>query len=203
MIKHCRGLHQRIRKKCDSMDTDPALRDTLLQGLESCLECRSNPFHFPNLVQQKDALGWHQLLQGRFHLDWNHHQLEFSKHSNSKGHHESNWTVSTMHSIWQWTHECWTIRNTTRHGKEQQSFELREKEKAVREVSFLHGLEKRTRANDREIFTTPLDEQLEANTTSLIDWTIMWRPVILHSLNRAATLAMTHVRLIRDHFKPP
>jgi len=206
MVKHRRSLCQRIQKQCDSLDTDPALRDTLIQGLESCSEGRANPpeeSQFPNLVQQQDTSGWHQLLQGRFHLDWNHHQREFSKHSNSDGHCESNWTVTITHLIWQWTHECWTIRNTTRHGKEQELFKQREKEKAIREVTFLHGLENRTCAKDREIFTTPLEEHLEANTTSLINWTTMWRPVVLHSLSRAATLAMTHVRSIRDCFKPP
>ena len=206
MISHRRLLYQRIRKQCDSMDTDPRLRDTLLQGLESYLEGKHyspEESQFPNLVQQQTSLGWHQLLQGRFHLDWN---CLHKKHSNKPtfdGHFDANWTVSITHLIWQWAHEYWTIRNATRHGKEQELFNMREKEKAAREVTFLYGLEQRTCAKDREIFDIPLEEQLQSDTKSLINLATMWRPVVLHSLSRATTLAITHVRSIRDYFKPP
>ena len=105
-------------------------------------------------------------------------------------------------TLWHWAHEYWSMRNRARVGADDTFLRKKEKEKADREVKFLYDLKDKICANDRDILSIPLEQQLESTTTQLNNWVNTWRPVILRSLSRAITFAISNVRSIKEYFPP-
>ena len=104
--------------------------------------------------------------------------------------------------IWQWTHEYWTARNLHRQGKDNELSKQREHDKASREVKFLYDLKYKICADDRFILDSPLEVQMDMSTTHMNNWVSTWRPVLLRSVSKATTLAISHMHSIRDYFQP-
>ena len=66
-----------------------------------------------DLSQSQDAIGWDQLMKGRFSNLWNEQSLLASQRTQ-----KTNWTVEVIDCIFQHWWELWELRNQDRHGRD-------------------------------------------------------------------------------------
>ena len=123
------SLRQAILKLHEKRDINPVLIDLLAEGLHHWLRETPNPpptryQQYDQLLDSQSAIGWGQLLFGRWSQLWAHHQLEFLKRNNqpiTPANHGSGWVSHIITLIWSHCHDEWLCRNQALHGKDLQT----------------------------------------------------------------------------------
>ena len=98
------------------MQTDPSMRDLLLDGTEQHFQGQSElAIHrkHPKTVQSQNMIGQDQVLKGCMSEEW---QISFDKHKWSTRNVTSEvdgltWSMNMMHKMWQWFLKEWKDRN--------------------------------------------------------------------------------------------
>ena len=161
-----------LRKTLTQLDTPDELMELLLGSLK-CYLYQDNPdtIHIPESVtriaQQQQAIGWHQLLQGRFTEAWRHYYQQYlgPKATNKKNGHT--WVTSVITTIFTQWKELWQIRNHDRHGKDYKAQADVAHRQAVTELMKLYELQDFVEPHLRWLFATPL-YQLQNKRTSYL-----------------------------------
>jgi hypothetical protein len=116
------SLRTQVRQLWKRNFDEPHLEDILDAGLHSWL--RDEPFpshqfpqpHLQELIASQDAIGWGQLLYGRFSQHWNHVQYNYLRSKGRKVDMTSHGPACLMkfiHMIWHHVQDEWDLRNKT------------------------------------------------------------------------------------------
>ena len=102
------------------MQTDPSMRDLLLDGAEKHFQGQVElAIHrkCPKIVKSQNFVGWDQILKGRMSDEW---QISCNKHKcNTNATNKIDglmWTTNIIHETWQWFLKEWMDRNEKMHG---------------------------------------------------------------------------------------
>jgi hypothetical protein len=126
MCQRWRGdLLSKLRKRCDSMHTNPVLLAILIEGLDSWLRQQAPPLpsSYPGpyrlLIQEQNALGWRQLFNGRWSSRWatlqdRYLHRHFDPIPDNLG--GSKWLVTIIDTTWHLFRQLWDQRNGQVYG---------------------------------------------------------------------------------------
>ena len=140
-----RVIQQQVRVSLEQWHTHPDLLSFFLRCLATAVDndpppqaTDTNPL-FHSALQEQAAIGWPQLLQGRWSKQWqlihmNTHTTP--NHSKKKPNH---WSNAILKTLWEQWFDMWDTRNKDRHGHDAASVAAAEREQLQREVTQLYG----------------------------------------------------------------
>jgi exonuclease III len=178
-----------------SSNTKPGLITVLVQTFTKLIN-NQEPTHldYPNmytpLFRLQSAIGWHQLFRGRFSIAWVTHQAQYLKLLNPAKHQQlsQHWLTLLISFIWCRFHDVWKIRNAAHHGIDEAACQLIRRDQVNRDLTILYELQPQVLHAHRQIFRSSLDEHLKDTERNIQQWINIYKPVIHHSIKRAARL---------------
>ena len=179
-----------LRQYCQNNHTREALKDILIESILSwfqnapvILSCFGEVYQV--LIKQQAAVGWIQLLLGRFVHEWSILQEEFLRSLQQRPKHSSGsgWVIGVTTVIWKHIQKEWETRNSASHGVDDETREHPRIEQAKREIASMYELKDKVLPRDRELFYATTEEHFEKEKTSLglQQWLSTWQPVLLQS----------------------
>jgi hypothetical protein len=90
------------------------------------------------VVTAQEAIGWAQMMKGRFTTEWKSYQKEAMQGKETRHNNAQTWSTTIIQTIFQQWLELWTIRNADRHGQDWQSKRIAAKEQVLREIGQLY-----------------------------------------------------------------
>jgi hypothetical protein len=207
-------LYKAIRDACESFQTRESLVDVLIQGLDawlsaSPLDAASFPPALHPLIIRQNAIGWRQLFQGRFALEWSILQDQYLQeigiyHSDTTG---TLWVTRMIVVIWKQFFLMWEQRNQQVHGHDQTTQTTAKRHRLATEFKHLHSKRTDVLHTDRDLFIGTTDDEIDTFIESvtpkyIANWIQVWRPVILDSVKAAAAFALKSVPPLTTYFEP-
>ena len=136
----------------------------------------------PNLVtlcQAQDAIGWEQVLKGRFSSLWNSHCILRSQRQQ-----HTNWTVEVIDCIFQQWWLLWELRNQDRHGRDASTQAQASTLQAHRELQILYDTYKPIAPQQLQwLFNIDISTRTLWSTNKLWQWIHTWRPTLEEKTN--------------------
>ena len=189
--------------------SDPILIDIIHDGLLrfhrriELIDPSQYPDRYHRLIQTQNIIGWDQLYRGRWSLEWRkmHNEYAQSLGPDRQTAQGQSWLLSMGRLlIDQWL-ALWKLRNTERHGKdEQQQHEVRLRT-LKSELHELYQYRNQVCPADRYIFYQNVETHLEHHSSlnHLEDWITIHRDAIKASVHQANTLGLRRNRMILDY----
>ena len=209
------ALKRDLRARCDKLQTDPALVDLLLYGLENHFKgipIPTAPALIPprlrSLCEAQEAIGWDQLQLGRFSCKWRDFQLQYLTRNNiprTNTNHGTTWTSLIIQVIWEHSQKEWKNRNDDRHGKEESIRTQIRIERAKRETEALYRLRNQCMAHGQtHFFYTSLELHFAKETTAwaLEAWLSSYAPLIQKQVRLRQDLLRQQMIPIDDIYHP-
>jgi hypothetical protein len=179
-----------LRQYCTNNPTREALKDILLESIMSWFQ--DSPVILSGfgevydiLIKQQAAVGWKQLILGRFVHEWSILQEEFLRSITNRPKHSSGtgWVIGVTSVVWKHVRKEWETRNSARHGIDDVTKEKARIEQAQREIVTMYEIKNDVLPRDRELFYATTEEHFEKETSSLAlrQWLSTWKPVLLQS----------------------
>jgi hypothetical protein len=134
----------------------------------------TNPL-FHSALQEQAAIGWPQLLQGRWSKQWQSIHLKTHTtpaHSKKKPEH---WSNAILKTVWENWFDMWETRNKDRHGYDAATAATAKREQLQREVTQLYGWQPFLADHKHHIFQIPLHGMIQKPTGSLHNWIQLWK----------------------------
>ena len=195
-----------VRRAVDPIQSDPILKDILIEGVDSVILDREFPFHlFPvryqSLCCSQANIGWLNLLRGFVSCHWLRLQDEyFHSHSLSDSCGRPG-VLSVMNTIWTSLHDLWQFRNAQRHGKELAAQETEQVRQITIQLTELYQFRHRVLPEHRDLFRPSLDEHLREPTADLVAWFANHSDRLRASHLAAVASNVTHTRPITSYFQ--
>jgi hypothetical protein len=203
-------LHIELQIFLDQNNTRPALADILQDSLHCWLAdhpvvLSGYPTLFTSLIEKQNAVGWDQLLLGRFVLEWKELQEDYLSTLSKRDKHQTGttWVTQVNTIIWKHVYLNWKHRNSVQHGVDAASREAILLDSAKRETEALYDIRDEVLPRDHDLYYGTIDEHMERETTSrgLRQWLNTWKPVLLHSVKEGKRLGTNGMRSIRQYFQ--
>jgi hypothetical protein len=179
-----------LRKHSATAETDPILMEVMLEGIIRWLTETPypNPLHgmptqYQELHKQQAAIGWDQMLYGRWPEHWRILQQQHLYNNNISCNPQNNYIgrISChITLIWNELYSAWKLRNQDRHGKAeelQRQFKLYQVKRQIRVLYHLQPLCNLT--NHRKWFYANPEEHFlcEPSLTQLHNWVTTYEPM--------------------------
>jgi hypothetical protein len=165
-------------------NTAVPLQELLLEALKVLLDGRSVA-NIPvdpavaHVAEAQAAIGWEQILKGRFVKQWKTTQEQFLGSKSSRKANGGTWMIKVIETILQEWLKLWKLRNEDRHGRDRASRLQAEERQAIRELEqFYEDNDGVVNQRLQWLFDTPLDERREWRTGQIRIWLNSWKPVI-------------------------
>ena len=157
--------------------TYPGLQIILMRQLRHIL--LGQPLPFPpsdpretELYDEQSAIGWHQILYGRFSNKWSNIQ---SRH---KPRYSAGWQSTTICAIWTLLQELWFLRNNHLHVNSPASLDPIRDRLLHASVTELFDLQPALTALDQHLFPAPLTQTLAFPRSTLSTWLNLANPAV-------------------------
>jgi hypothetical protein len=201
-----------LRKRCDSIHTNPVLLDILIQSLDQWMRHLPPPrptlypVAYRKLLREQLQLGWRQIFNGRWSCQWAVMQDRYLiRHfdpipeplSGAK------WVVTMIHTTWQSVRTLWDLRNGRVYGVDSSTRAQLQKEKIHRELRAIYILRSSMRHCDRDILYATAEEHLAVQPVwAMQNWLRVYTPLVKYSIKEAVRSAVRNVRTISSYFDP-
>jgi hypothetical protein len=133
-----------LRDKLTKLNTHPLLFDLLVEAVGRELKGEDTSTltdaNLADLVASQAAIGWKQLLRGRFSNLWMEYQDEYLGFTKTTKNNGSTWTTDVIDYLFKQWLELWKIRNEERYGMAAETGARAKKAQAHREVCQLYAL---------------------------------------------------------------
>ena len=167
--------------------------ELLLEGLHATIHnlptdtIKVNPA-VADVAASQAAIGWHQILKGRFSKLWAATQDRYLGSQATVKTNGSKWVTHLIESIFiEWL-KLWKLRNEDRHGRDIESRRQAETRQTIRELELFYAAHKDTvTAQLKWLFEEPLQDRRERNIGIIIQWLNTWKPIVEKSYNTALT----------------
>jgi ribonuclease HI len=192
-------LRQALLKHLDRTDSDPILTDLLIEKLHHWFQETETPpttrfDQYQQLVDSQTAIGWDQLIFGRWSQLWTHHQLEFLKRNNkpiTNTNHGTGWASSIIQIIWSHCRDEWLCRNEALHGNDHKARKSARTTKAQFKIRSLYTLRSQCSPYVQSHWFYRSPEEHFARETS---------PINLENwITAHETRIITHIMYFREH----
>jgi hypothetical protein len=194
-----------LASRLSSLKTNPALKMILMRAFKSILH--SGTFALddatltPNeaaLVDSQTSIGWPQLLNGRFSVEWSRLQEIHIDEEKLDGRFYSGctWTSKVTQHIWRSLHDLWKVRNTALHGDTFSESEATRRLRIEPLVRHLYARIYELPFSDRDMLRKPLDERL-AQPLSIIE---TWLSIVQPAFEAARTSDDDSSQAEADHY---
>lgn len=193
--------------------TDPELVQILVDGIHHWLRQTpdpptSNSPAYTQLLQSQAAIGWSQLLMGRWSNHWqrmqlrylHHHKIEYT-HTN----HGSNWCSLIIKTIWTECHKEWIVRNQALHGHDSATTTEARLSKAQKEIRALYNLKSKcfSQVRHTRFYSSPeIHFEKETQPHRLENWIHLNKALILNQALHRKNNTATGQHHIDDYFQP-
>jgi hypothetical protein len=171
-----------LRDKLTKLNTHPLLFDLLVEAVGRELKGEDTSTltdaNLADLVASQAAIGWNQLLRGRFSNLWMKYQDEYLGPTQTTKNNGSTWTTNVIDYLFKQWLELWKIRNKERHGMDAETRARAEKAQAHREVCQLYDLKENIPEHLQYLYQTPLEQKLQQTTHMLRAWINSFKPVL-------------------------
>ena len=140
------------------------------------------------MAESQAAIGWHQILKGRFSKLWASTQDRYLGSRATVKADGSKWVTRIIESIFiEWL-KLWKLRNEDRHGRDVESRRQAETRQTVRELEQFYDAHKDTvTVRLQWLFEEPIEVRREKNIGIIIQWLNTWKPIVEKSYNTALT----------------
>jgi hypothetical protein len=179
--------HSNILKTLTDLDTAPPLQSLLLDSLQVLLENRSlatlnvEP-EATDIAEAQEAIGWHQILKGRFSQAWSETQSKYLGSRATKKKNGDTWMTKLIETILGEWLKLWKLRNEDRHGRDYNTRRQAEERQVLRELTqFYTANDGKVVARLQWLFATPLNERSEDPVGNIRIWLNAWTPVVEQS----------------------
>jgi hypothetical protein len=173
-----------LTKKLDDLRTDPQLAQLLVYKMRLVLargdtSHRLAHDHLRDVSKSQSAIGWDQVLKGRFSVEWAKAQSTFAKrahHSHCDGREWTTCMADFMLAQW-W--KLWTLRNEDRHGRDYTSHLQAVNRQALRELEQFY--ERYSMIVPQQLgwlFDIPLSTRQQWPTNIIRQWLNTWIPTL-------------------------
>jgi hypothetical protein len=185
---------------------DPVLLDILREGLlqffrASHLDPTDYPHRYQRLLKQQQAIGWNNLLRGKFSEDWRYLQDQYChSHHIQMTHKQRQWLTKLLRTMWIRIHDLWTNRNEDRHGRNSKAQFQASHHQAQRTIRALYLLREKVLSEDRDIFYSDLENHLQQPLRELSAWITAHQGLIAYSVRVANLAARSNTLPITEHF---
>ncbi len=158
-----------------------------------------------NCTLSQTKLGWRQLFNGRFCLQWSnlqgehlyhiHHQLSVK---NKTGH---NWQVAIITAFWEQWYDLWKLRNDDVHGYDASSRAIAEKREVARGLSRIYDQRNHMEPSLQALLYPDVETHMEQSSMGAIkSWMQIRGPGFAESITQVSKKAIQNVRSIRSYF---
>ena len=200
-------LIDKVKETALKQTTRPFMATLLCEGITAWLEERQPNFQdlspvYQRLIDHQGQIGWHNLLKGRFALEWAHLQEDYLIERNERSSRANGlaWTTNMIDCIWESWFDLWKMRNDRRHGTDENTRKIARHEQAAREVSLAYDQKDLVMIQERNLFDIPLEERLQGTAAQLRQWLNTFQTLITQSTQEALEDAVHGVNSIRDYF---
>jgi hypothetical protein len=202
-----------LRKLLQKLHTQPDLKTTLLLGIRAALTdsdyvmpTEDKEACFARLVDSQNAIGWMQLLRGRFSLHWIQLQqahIDQEEEISSKKFTGARWLKKVINLIWNHLYRAWKLRNADLHGVDSADKELKATAKLRPAIVALYDSAAHLDYMDKRMFELPLQDRLRARSTEQVAWINIVTPTVRQAKAEAAHLLQHTQRDIREFLIRP
>jgi hypothetical protein len=145
------------------------------------------------LVDSQSAIGWPQILNGRFSVEWSRLQEMHIDEEKIDGRYFSGctWTSKVTQHTWHSLHDLWKIRNTALHGEIFSESEATRRSRIEPIVRRIYARIYELPDSDPDMLRKPLDERL-AHPLSIIEtWLSIVQPAFEAARHRDTDVSMS------------
>jgi exonuclease III len=185
---------------------DPVLLDILREGLlqffrASSLDPTLYSPRYQRLLKQQQAIGWNNLLRGKFSADWRYLQEQHChRHHIKMTNSQRQWLSKLLRTMWIRIHDLWSARNDDRHGRSSKEKSQASHQQAQRTIRALYLLRDKVLSEDQDIFYSDLDTHLQQPLRELNSWVTAHQGLITYSVRVANLAARANTKPITEHF---
>jgi hypothetical protein len=185
---------------------DPVLVDILREGLlryfrSEQIDSSPYPPRYQRLLKQQLAIGWFNLLRGKFSEEWNYLQTQYCvRHHRTMSHKQRQWLPKLLRTMWIRIHDLWLARNDDRHGRNSKTKAQANKHQVQRTIRALYQLKSLVLAEDYDIFYEDLEAHLQQPLRELNAWVLTHKGLIAYSARTAKMAARSNMKPITEHF---
>jgi hypothetical protein len=159
------------------------------------------PPRYQRLLKQQQAIGWNNLLRGKFSEDWRYLQEQYCKQCNtSMTHKQRQWLTKRLRTMWIRIHDLWSSRNHDRHGRSHKEKLQANLQQAQRTILALYTLRDQVLSEDRDIFFADIKNHLQQPLRELNAWVTAHQGLIAYSVRTANLAARSNTLPITEHF---
>jgi hypothetical protein len=174
---------------------DPILLDILRDGTTRWLqqlpmiEPADYPASYHALIRSQSSIGWSHLFRGRWSILWRQHHTEYVTRQAVTGttSDSSHWLRILGIKLLQAWFDLWKIRNTERHGKDEQEQKEIRRRFLVSQLTELYALRNHVLPAHRHLFMTDVTTHLSQrpNQDGLENWIHTFGAAIRSSVQQA------------------
>ena len=191
--------------------THPLLRYVFCEAMSQWFQMELpdivSPVTFPadvrSLIQHQNAIGWRQILRGRFAADWQQIQnAYYMKHRRKTKFKRTGerWQKQFIATIWESWFELWSIRNGEVHGTTAESRARAQRREINREVNELFAERAFMEPQVQALLDTDPESQMRRPQRLTKNWLAMAGPVIRNNARRVRRASIQGVRSLRAYF---
>jgi hypothetical protein len=202
-----------LEKFCDDQHTAPSLKQLLLDTCRSWFyhntddEYVPNPMHHPVslrlLIVQQTEIGWRQLFNGRFSVQWSKIQEAYLYRTQADRTGPSakltgdRWQTKLILFFWEQWRGVWKLRNESLHGKDTAARVAAEAKEVKRRLEEIYDLRAQMEPSAQELLCQDIHQHLEKPTWATTNWLQIHAPLFHASVRRVKARAIQGVRNIR------
>ena len=212
------NLINAVDNKCESLHTDPMLRHLLVNAISDWItwpdeetqykyKNASNTQMSPQmarLISQQNAIGWHQLILGRFGILWSDIQDDYYATTinlkDSKRRSGNQWQKAIIGEIWSQWFILWAMRNKDKHGSNESTRNRIEREEVERTIRDIYDLREQMEPSVLEVLCRDIVDHFNKPLWFNKNWLAVHGPLVKKSIQRAKKKAIQGVRSIRQYF---
>jgi hypothetical protein len=180
-----------MRSYLHDIDTAPDIQTQLIDALRVVLFSAATTgiptqpgLHHVAAAQR--AIGWHQILRGRFSKQWITAQDQYLGTTASTQHNGTRWLTNLIDFIFAQWWTLWELRNEDRHGRDLATQSQAHARQAIHELTQIYDTYQHTVPARLEwLFTTSLQTRMQWPTHALRLWITTWKPILQESYTTA------------------
>jgi exonuclease III len=210
-IKH--DMMQRFQHGCEKHKTDPDLQNLLLKVVRAWMDQPADETYTPqeqnfpitlaDLIRTQSAIGWRQLFNGRFSIQWAQRQDEYyarldtnQRNRRQTGQH---WQTNIIGELWEAWFLIWEKRNQDIHGFDVHSKAEATRRKVNQSLREIYDLRHQLEPSVRELLEEDVDVHHRRPTWVNQNWLAVHGPLVATSVRKFKNGVLRGVRSIRDY----
>jgi hypothetical protein len=204
---HCNSLWideaEQIHQHINQQISDPILLKLLHLAITEWRTQKSPPVPafippaYHQLFKSQSAIGWNQIVNGRFSTDWItiHDQNPATRSTGET------WLIITIKALFQSVIRIWKARCNMNHGIDTESKRAQALLRLQPIVQQLYEQKNKLELPDQRIFSKSIDSLLEAPASIIENWIYKAKPLVKQGVHRANTNAKRQHLPIHSFFK--